>query len=151
MSLLSAIFVFYKFRFPSVNVLFLRYNKIAIGYSILLVILCAFPGNEMPSMDFIDLFSFDKLAHLISFGLLCFFTVSGLAKYLHFSFMRRHVLKWALAYCLFLGAATEVFQASLAIHRTGDWVDFLANGIGIGIAALVYVLIYRPQITHETR
>lgn len=97
-------------------------------------------------MDFMDLFSFDKMAHLFCFGLLCFFAASGLAKYLHFSFMSRHALSWGIAYCVLLGAATEITQAFLAIHRTGDWIDFFADCVGISIGALVYLGIYKLPI-----
>jgi uncharacterized membrane protein len=125
---------------------FLRYNKVTLVFSIILIALCAFPGNKMPSLDFMDLFSFDKMAHLFCFGLLCFFAVTGLAKYLHFSFMRKHALNWAISYCLFLGAATEIAQAMLAIHRTGDWIDFLADCIGICFGAGIYLIIYKEPL-----
>lgn len=97
-------------------------------------------------MDFLDLFSFDKMAHLLCFGLLFFFAASGLTKYLHFSFLRNYSLRWALLYCIFLGAATEISQAFLAIHRTGDWLDFFADCIGIGLGLLVYLMVYKVPI-----
>lgn len=127
--------------------LFLRYNKITIVFSFILIILCGFPGNKMPSMDIMDLLSFDKLAHMLCFGLLCFFAITGLVKYLHFSFMKRHSFTYGVAYSIFLGAATEIAQAFLAIHRSGDWIDFLADCLGITLGALVYLLIYRePRV-----
>jgi hypothetical protein len=116
-------------------------------FSVIIIALCAFPGNKMPSLDFMDLFSFDKMAHTFCFGFLCFFTVTGLAKYLHFSFMRKHSLNWAIAYSVFLGGATEIAQALLAIHRTGDWIDFFADLIGVFLGALAYLIIYPKERT----
>ena len=122
--------------------LFLRYNKVTLISSVIIIALCAFPGNKMPSLDFMDLFSFDKLAHLFCFGVLCFFAAGGLLKYLHFSFLRKHSLSWAIAYCIILGGATEIAQAFLTIHRTGDWIDFFADCLGIALGALVFLFIY---------
>jgi VanZ family protein len=96
----------------------------------------------MPSLDFLDLFSFDKLAHMFCFGTLCVFAAGGLVKSLHFSFLRKHALTWAIGYSVILGAATEVAQAFLAIHRSGDWMDFIADCLGIGIGAIVFLFIY---------
>jgi len=125
--------------------IFLRYNKVALAFSVFIISLCGFPGDKMPTLEFMDLLSFDKMAHFFCFGLLCFFTVTGLAKYLHFSYLRRYALRWAVAYCLLLAATTEIAQALLAIHRTGDWLDFLADGIGVTLGAVIYVVVYNKK------
>jgi VanZ family protein len=125
--------------------LFLRYNKITIVFSIVIIVLCGFPGDKMPSLDIMGLFSFDKVAHMFCFGTLTVFASGGLVKYLHFSFLRKQALNWAIAYSVFLGGATEVAQAFLAIHRTGDWIDFFADCIGIALGALVFLFIYTRQ------
>lgn len=124
---------------------FLRYNKVTIVFSVIIIILCGFPGDKMPSLDFMGLLSFDKLAHMFCFGTLAVFAAGGLVKYLHFSFLRKHALSWAIAYSVFLGGATEVAQALLTIHRTGDWIDFMADCIGIMIGAVVFLTIYTRQ------
>ena len=122
--------------------LFFRYNKVTIIFSVIIISLTAFPGNKMPSLDIMGLLSFDKLAHMFCFGALCVFAAGGLVKYLHFSFLRKHALTWSVLYCVFLGGATEVSQAFLAIHRTGDWIDFLADCLGIVLGVLVFLFIY---------
>ena len=103
---------------------FLKHSRFALIYSLIVITLCALPGDSMPSFDFMDLFSFDKIAHMVAFGILCILTGIALAKHFHFSYMRKYVLHLTLAYCLFLGAATETGQAYLAIHRSGDWLDW---------------------------
>ncbi len=126
--------------------LFLRYNKVSLIFSVIIIALCAFPGNKMPSLDFMDLFSFDKIAHMFCFGTLCVFASGGLVKYWHFSFLRKYALGWAITYCVILGGSTEVAQAFLAIHRTGDWIDFFADCLGIALGALVFLFIYTSEI-----
>ncbi len=48
-------------------------------------------------------------------------------------FERRHLLRVALGLFAF-GVSIEILQAAMNIGRAAQWVDVLANGIGIAIA-----------------
>jgi VanZ family protein len=124
---------------------FLSYNKFTLICSVIIIVLCAFPGDKMPSLDFMELFSFDKIAHILAFGTLCLVTAVGLAKYLHFSYMRKHTLTWAVIYAVFLSGGTELAQAFMAWHRHGDWMDFTADTIGVCLGAIFFLLLYTRQ------
>ncbi len=121
---------------------FIKHSRFALIYSIIVILLCALPGDSMPSLDFMDLFSFDKIAHMLAFGILCILTAIALAKYLHFSYMRKYVLHWTFFYCIFLGAATETGQAYLAVHRSGDWLDFIADALGVLAGLVLFLILY---------
>jgi VanZ family protein len=124
---------------------FLKANKITLIYSLVIISLCTFPGDKMPSLDFSVLFTFDKIAHTLSFGILALVCTVGLAKYLRFSYMRKHSLSWAVAYSLFLGGAIELAQAYLVKERYGDWMDFLADSIGVFLGALFFLMLYTRE------
>jgi VanZ family protein len=121
---------------------FLKANKITTIWSLVIIALCAFPGDNMPSLDFTVLFSFDKIAHTFSFGILSLVCTVGLAKYLHFSYMRKHSLTWAICYSLFLGGAIELAQAYIIPGRYGDIMDFIADTIGVFSGAGLFLVIY---------
>lgn len=83
------------------------------------------PGPDLPSVAG-DVW--DKAGHSSIFALLA---ITGLVAALPW----RGLAVGLLAYA----AVTEVLQAVLPIHRSGDWHDVLADGVGI-VAGLVISL-----------
>ncbi len=43
------------------------------------------------------------------------------------------------------GGVTELMQEFLVPSRTGDWFDFLADGIGTCLGGLIFYLFYRHK------
>ncbi len=85
----------------------------------------------------------DKVFHIIAFGCLTGPAVLALP---------RHSLWFWLAHMIALGAGIEVVQAKMGEGRSGDPLDFLADCIGIVLAALIARLIRRnfEQPAHNT-
>lgn len=87
------------------------------------------PSNDVPGSGLI----WDKAAHAIAFGLL---VIIGLLMSTH----RRWTVVaavWALA------AGIEVAQALMPFGRQGDWIDLLADTIGIVLGVGLWALARR--------
>jgi VanZ family protein len=72
----------------------------------------------------------DKIYHFIAYFTLTFAWLLSLKK-------RKHKYKVLFA-CIIYGIIIEVLQVTLTMHRTGKFLDFLANTIGGVVALLVY-------------
>ncbi|MBR0432820.1 MAG: VanZ family protein [Bacteroidaceae bacterium] len=50
-------------------------------------------------------------------------------------------LAWAFIAPIALGGVMELMQAYCTNYRSGDWMDFVANSIGVGIGSLIGIAI----------
>ena len=51
----------------------------------------------------------------------------------------------AIVISIAYGGLTELMQEYLVPSRTGDWVDFLADGIGTLLGATIFYLFYKNK------
>jgi len=112
----------------------LAYRAPAVLYAILIFIVSAIPGQELPQLPFI---SFDKVVHTIEFGLL------GILVFRAFRFPRP-VSKPYLAtvfLCVGIAASDELHQLFVP-GRYASMADFLCDAIGVivftGISAFIH-------------
>jgi L-cystine uptake protein TcyP (sodium:dicarboxylate symporter family) len=99
--------------------------------------LCAMPGEYIPSNNWLDLLSVDKLVHASIFFILCFLGFIILHK--NNSQFWSYVLIVVLA--IVYGASLEYMQGHYFRHRSADWLDIAANSTGCFLA-----LIFRSRI-----
>ena len=111
-----------------------RYYFGALIWSCLILGLTLTPGKSLPS---VDLFTYDKLGHLIIFLVLTFLYTAGLFKNKN-SVVKSILL--GLIVTIFYGAAIEVIQKFLP-DRSMDWKDLAANCSGSLIGTIVFMLI----------
>ncbi len=78
----------------------------------------------------------DKWAHMVMYG--------TLTMVIWVEYLRRHqtIKPWRLFLLGFLapiimGGLLELMQAYLTTCRSGDWIDFVANSIGVAIGSLL--------------
>lgn len=78
----------------------------------------------------------DKIAHVCMYG--------GLELIIWIEYLRHHTnLNWikilflGILFPIVLGGILEVAQMKLTQNRSGEWTDFLADGIGVLIGAAV--------------
>jgi hypothetical protein len=93
----------------------------------IIFILCATPGQYIPSASWMDLLSVDKLVHAGMFFILTALVLIILIKH------KRHFPVFVLtgvACCILYGAFLELMQARCFSNRTADWHDVLANSAG---------------------
>ncbi|MDE6158483.1 MAG: VanZ family protein [Bacteroidaceae bacterium] len=109
----------------------------------IIIVLSLIPTSEMPSVD--SKFA-DKWAHLIMYG-----TLSMVAWWCQLHKKDKpslsEDLSWAVVMPVCLGGLMELAQGQLTTWRSGDWMDFVANSIGVVLAFLFvmtgYALIKR--------
>ena len=87
--------------------------------TVILLVLCLLPTQDLPDTGTGDRFEL---------------TITG---YLLAPRRRLAIPAFALAY----GALIEVLQGSLVTGRHGDVADFLADGVGVGLAVLLFLAV----------
>ena len=58
---------------------------------------------------------------------------------------RKKAIILAIIIGIAYGGLTEIIQENLVPSRTGDWYDFLADGIGTGVGALIFYLFFHRK------
>jgi len=108
--------------------LLLKYSLfVAISWTVIIFILCATPGNYIPSANWLDLLSFDKFVHAsIFFVLVC----TWVLHFYRINRMSNIMLSIIVGSCMMYGGLLEIMQANVFSHRSGDWLDFIANSFG---------------------
>jgi hypothetical protein len=105
--------------------------KWALLWTVLIFVLYAIPGKDLPHFDWADLISLDKFVHAGIF-------------FMHFLFLAgiflagsndtfKNALFIALASSLY-GALLELMQLLVFEGRSFEWLDILANDTGIILA-----------------
>lgn len=105
----------------------LKYLWPALLSSLVVLILCLMPGHSLPKVGMIN---FDKVVHSILFGGLTLLFATGFYRQTTYDFLNRHYLASAFVLCTLYGGLLEIAQATFAIKRSGDWLDFLFDGLG---------------------
>jgi VanZ family protein len=106
----------------------LKYFAPAIGWGLFVFILSTMPGEDIPSFDWADLFSVDKLVHAIFYG-----TFVGL---LYWGYKKNGVripLVGITLFCIGFGITMELFQKFFCHGRAFELGDILANSVGAGL------------------
>ncbi len=103
----------------------LKRPYLAIAYSLFVLGLCVMPSEELPGD--VD----DKLAHFIAFAGVSFLWLWA---------SENRILVIALS--ILFGVAVEFIQGALPVHfhRSFDWYDALADGIGVIIGFLLFLV-----------
>jgi VanZ family protein len=97
-----------------------------------ITVLSLLPGNEIPHRGLFGIPNLDKAAHMGMYAILGFILV--------WSFKEKKWSKYILAvlFCLFYGGIMEILQANIAVNRSGNWDDWLADFIGAVAGLLVF-------------
>ena len=103
------------------------------------IILSLAPFQEMPDLANIRLL--DKWVHFVMYG--------GTCLVIWWEYWQQHkTINWqhaaigAIVLPVLMGGMLELAQKYLTTYRSGDWLDFVANTIGVGLGALVgYVIV----------
>ncbi len=102
-------------------------------WAALIFILCATPGQYIPSANWLELLSFDKFVHASLFFVLCsLFFVVGI-KYKQ----PKTLLIVYFLLCILYGGLLEIMQAKCFSNRSADWLDFTANSFGCILSVLI--------------
>lgn len=96
-----------------------------------------FPETPLDDVAFID-----KWTHLVMYG--------GTTSVIWFEYLRSHrrlnprrLILWALVAMIALGGIVELLQAYCTTTRSGEWLDFWADSLGVVIGNIIGWLIHR--------
>jgi VanZ family protein len=108
--------------------LLLKYSlTFAISWTVIIFILCSTPGQYIPTTNWLELLSFDKFVHAsMFFILLCLWLVYWFRS----NKLSTKTIIITLFFSIVYGGLLEIMQATLFSHRSGDWLDFIANSFG---------------------
>lgn len=112
---------------------------------IIVIIICYLSFFKPPKTDMNEIPYIDKLVHICMYG--------GLTLIIWLEYLRKHsAINWkrlsigGIILPIAMSGCIEVLQATCTDNRSGDWLDLLANTIGVVLACLIsYYLIY-PMI-----
>jgi hypothetical protein len=126
------------------SLLKLIYPRIAFwfwAWGLVIFVLCATPGEYIPSNNWLELLSVDKLVHASIFCTLSFFGLLWLHKKnkSQFNYL-------CVAVCSTYGIVLEVMQATLFRNRSADYRDMVANTFGC-LAALWVLKRLLPKLS----
>ena len=120
---------------------YLRRYPIALLVGVAIVLLSLLPIPEMKRMEGIPLI--DKWTHMVMYG--------ALTLVIWFEYRRSHRQwsAWKLLFFAFLapialGGILELAQAYLTTCRSGEWLDFVANSIGVCLGCVGGLLMRLP-------
>ena len=111
----------------------------AVLWALLILIVCLVSPKYIPVVKF-ELFSPDKIAHALMFGVLCLLLIWGLNKINFLSYKNMFLLTLST---IVYGAVIELLQMISRNGRSADVDDIIANGFGALIICLFYSLYYR--------
>ncbi|MBQ8463663.1 MAG: VanZ family protein [Prevotella sp.] len=92
---------------------------------------------ELPSINFLD-----KWTHLVMYG--------GTCSVIWIEYLRQHrtldgerLFFWAWLMPTLMGGLIELVQAYCTETRSGEWLDWLADGVGVTIATGIGLVIHK--------
>ena len=109
------------------------------------IILSLAPIPEMPKLPDIKLL--DKWVHFVMYGGTCCVIWWEYWRQ-HKKIDWQHVTVGAIVLPVLMGGMLELMQKYLTTCRSGDWLDFVANCIGVGLGALIGYFIV-PRVCRD--
>lgn len=104
-------------------------------WAVFIYVLCALPGKSLPSWQWADLLSVDKLVHCFLFFTLTVLIIKGTE--LNKTIGKKHLALIVIA-CTAYGGSLELLQEYYFTDRTGSLPDFIANTFGTLLGVSFY-------------
>ena len=98
-----------------------------------------FPETPLDDVQFID-----KWTHLVMYGGTCIVIWWEYLRH-HSSIDWRKVVLLAVIGMIFLGGLMEILQAYCTTTRSGEWLDFWADSVGVLLGFVVGLLIKKSR------
>lgn len=106
---------------------------LAIVWVIIIAVLHAIPGSDIPKIDFADFFQLDKLIHAAIFSIGIYLFAIAIVEQ-----QKKHFLSYLTVSFIAYGLLLEVLQDLIFIQRSTDLLDWLADTIGVLIGVLIF-------------
>lgn len=118
--------------------MFLKHNQFSIAVFVAIFLLCLLPGDEVPCLMQENL---DKVLHTGLFALFSFSAIIGFLKQYQFPFLAKNAVKIVVLLAISYGVVIEVVQDLFITDRSFEWLDIVADWIGVVFGLGVYLLI----------
>ena len=115
--------------------MFLKHTKWSLLWALIILILCAIPGKDIPEVSIIN---FDKFVHASLFFVLLLLTVRGFSLQTDVVLLHNFPKTTAFVLCVIYGGTIELMQGAFFVDRTADINDFVANSFGCLAGSLLY-------------
>jgi len=125
----------------------LRYNILSILWAVLILILSLISGDNIPKVDFWDILSIDKAAHVFMYATLVFLLTTGLKRQYSNGWLRYYAKSTAFWMSMFYGLSLEIMQLLICSDRFFEIGDIIANSIGCLFGVLAFMLIYGKELS----
>jgi len=123
----------------------LKYQRWAIVWAIIILVLCNIELPQSTGGSGFFFKGFDKMAHLGFFYVLTILLFYGKIKYQHnYSFRSLTIFKVILI-CAVIGGGIEILQWKVFTYRSGEWWDFGCDMLGSLMGVFSYVLLHRSS------
>jgi VanZ family protein len=123
----------------------------ALIWGIFVFVVVLIPGNFIPHVrTFSQWLQWDKMVHLVLFGILGLFLLRGFSKRRSSVIFKRDYLITCVI-CVIYGGFTEYLQYSLSIGRDGNVYDFCANTVGTVLGCLLFFFLSVNKKTEANR
>ncbi|MBK8735132.1 MAG: VanZ family protein [Saprospiraceae bacterium] len=96
-----------------------------------IILLSLAPSNSFSNLNLNNLFSIDKLGHLLFYG-------SSTFLYLHAFKSNEKAKKYTVVVIFTLGLLLEFFQLKMNMGRAFEYLDVVANCFGILLSILIF-------------
>lgn len=118
--------------------MFIKHLKWALLWAMLIFVLCAIPGKDIPFGGIWDILSLDKFIHAALFFIQSVLLIHGFSKQTQTNLFYKNVKILAVILCVMYGGSLELMQGAFFKDRTADIFDFAANSSGAVLGALLY-------------
>jgi VanZ family protein len=113
-----------------------------------IAVLSLIPGDDIPHRGLFGIPHLDKVVHM---GMYCILAFLLAHTYQAAGKISRKT--WILLFCVCFGGLMELLQATVALNRSGNWIDIIANLIGAAGGLLFFRLLTdmheKKQISSE--
>ena len=99
---------------------------------------------DVPETPLDNVAFMDKWTHFAMYGTTCAVILGETLRHHRQRCSRAKLLVWAWLLPVLMSGLIEILQANCTGgRRSGEWLDFMANSVGVVLAALVAVILAR--------
>ena len=129
--------------------MFLRNMYPALLWALLILILCAIPGNDLSRLKFLDWMKPDKIVHLFLFGVLSVLLFKSFKREIDFTLLQSYPVISAVVISSMYGIVIELLQEFVFVYRSGEGYDVLADAAGAITGLWLYHVYLKRTIVHS--
>ncbi len=119
----------------------IKYFLPGIVWVVIVFIIIAIPGSNIPRTSLFEIPHFDKLIHFVMFAVLSILLGFGFFRQQENSIYFRKRYTFVLVFCVIYGGATEIIQHFFVAGRSGELWDFAANTSGSFVGILLFSML----------